>query len=35
MLYNFKYLTINRFSQGLEDEFQGAFGKVEPAMGTL
>jgi hypothetical protein len=35
MLYNFKYLTINRFSQGLEDEFQGAFGKVEPDYGNF
>lgn len=27
MRYNFKYLTIDRFGQGLEDEFLDAYGK--------
>ena len=34
MLYNFKYKTINRFSQSLEDDYKGAFGELEPIYGN-
>lgn len=34
MLYNFKYLTINRFSQSLEDDYKGAFGELEKIYGS-
>ena len=34
MLYNFKYLTINRFSKSLEDDYKGAFGALEPIYGN-
>ena len=34
MLYNFKYLTINRFGQSLEDDYKDAYGDLEPGYGT-
>ncbi len=34
MLYNFKYLTVNRFSQSLEDDYKGAFGELQPIYGN-
>lgn len=33
MLYNFKYLTINRFSQSLQDDYRDAYGQQEPNFG--
>ena len=35
MLFNFKYLTIQRFGQSLEDDYRGAYGELEPAYGEF
>lgn len=34
MLYNFKYLTIKRFAQSLEDDYRDAYGELEPVYGS-
>ena len=33
MLFNFKYLTINRFADGLESDYRHTFGDLDPAYG--
>jgi hypothetical protein len=33
MLFNFKYLAINRFAEGLEADYRHTFGVLEPAYG--
>ena len=33
MLFNFKYLTINRFGKSLESDYKHAYGDLEPAYG--
>ena len=34
MLFNFKYLTINRFADGLESDYRHTFGDLDPAYET-
>ncbi len=35
MLFNFKYMMIKRFAQGLEDEYGNAYGNLEPVYGSF